>query len=294
MITHELHKIQDERAPFEFMSFILFHGKSNSSRPGNWHEDLELLCINDGDILVYIGEDTFTASAGDVVIFNPNVIHSMIPASHSVSFDCLIVNSEFCLNNHIDIDNLQFKSFIRDDKLLRLIQELKNEFPRIHPSPFTLNDEDRDLKYLLPQRAMVLRIIAYLYCNHQDSKHIVLSPKSVSNKVKQALEYIHSNIDRDISLDEVAAEVGLNSCYFSKEFRKATQYTFVSYVNFVRCERAKYLLRKKQDSIAEISKKCGFSNQSYFSKTFLRLEGRTPSEYQKRKEDENPKAANAD
>lgn len=290
MITHETHKIQDERAPFEFMSFRLCKTKNNYSRPGNWHEDFELLCINDGTLHVYIGDNTFTASIGDIVIFNSNIIHSMIPATPSVSYDCLIVNSTFCSNNYIDVDNLRFKSLVQDDKLFQLIQELKKEFPRIHPSPFTLTNDDRNLKYLLPQRATVLRIMAYLYCNHQDFSQNLSSYKSTSNKVKQALEYIHANIYRDISLDEVATEVGLNSSYFSREFRKATQYTFVSYVNFVRCEQAKHLLKKRQHSISEISQKCGFSNQSYFSKTFLRLEGITPSEYQKRKDDERKTA----
>lgn len=283
MIRHETHTIQDSRAPFSFMSFHLFPFASHLNRPGNWHEDLEIISLKEGIATVYIGDRIFTAKAGDTVIFNSNLIHSIIPCDGPVSYDCLIVHPSFTSDNCMDIFSIQFRPFIKnDEKLFLLMEDLRKVFPGPHSSSFTLKEENRKLKFFLPQRAAILRILSHLYCSHLVSKNVSLSNKTTNENIKRALEFIHANIHRDLSLDEVAEVVGLNSCYFSREFRRVTQITFVSYVNQVRCECAKHYLKKDQFSIAEISKQCGFSDQAYFSRTFLRIEGITPSEYQKR------------
>ncbi len=48
MIVHETHAIHDTLAPFFFMSFHLCPLPNNLHRPGNWHDDLELLSFRDG------------------------------------------------------------------------------------------------------------------------------------------------------------------------------------------------------------------------------------------------------
>ena len=97
--------------------------------------------------------------------------------------------------------------------------------------------------------------------------------------IKQAIGLIRSDASRDLSLDEVANFVGLSKYYFAREFRRVTGYTFVSYVNLTRCEKAKALLTQNEMSIGEIGRACGFSNQSYFTRTFRAYTGRLPGVY---------------
>ncbi|MBQ8849067.1 MAG: helix-turn-helix transcriptional regulator [Clostridia bacterium] len=87
---------------------------------------------------------------------------------------------------------------------------------------------------------------------------------------------------RDISLDEISASVGLSKYYFAREFHRTTGYSFVSYLNLIRCKKAKKMIAETELSIGEIAQKCGFSNLSYFSRTFRSIVGILPNDYRKK------------
>lgn len=287
MIVHETHTIHDPLAPFSFMSFCLSPLPNNLHRPGNWHEDLEILSVHEGAAAIHIGGDIFDVKKGDIVVFNSNLIHSIIPYEESVSYDCLIISPTFCSENGIELFSTQFVPVFRDERISAMMNRLQEQFPAPHTSPFVLKEENRRLSRFLPQRATITQILSDIYCYHLMSKNVTLSAKDTNESIKQALEFIHANSHRDISLNEISEIVGLSPFYFSREFRRATQVTFVSYVNQVRCNHAKHYLKKGSCSIAEVSTLCGFRNQSYFSKIFLQIEGITPSEYQKRKQEKS-------
>ena len=100
--------------------------------------------------------------------------------------------------------------------------------------------------------------------------------------IKQAIGLIRSQSDHDISLDSISKFVGLSKYYFAREFRRVTGHTFVSYVNLIRCEKAKKLLAENQLRIGDIGRACGFDNQSYFTRTFRLQTGMLPSEYREK------------
>ena len=85
--------------------------------------------------------------------------------------------------------------------------------------------------------------------------------------------------DKKLTIDEIADEVGLSKYHFSREFKKVTGLTIVSYINIVRCRNAEKLLIKNEYSVHDIAVKCGYENDSYFSKTFKKHMGMLPSEY---------------
>jgi YesN/AraC family two-component response regulator len=97
----------------------------------------------------------------------------------------------------------------------------------------------------------------------------------------RAVSYIRQNYQGDITLQDVAAEVGLNPTYFSKLFGDELGISFTDYLNRVRIEAAK-LLMPEDLSLAEISQRVGFNDQSYFSKVFRKLEGQPPRKWRQR------------
>jgi AraC-like DNA-binding protein len=128
-------------------------------------------------------------------------------------------------------------------------------------------------------RANLLRLMAMLCRRHGEESDAPLEDTRLLACMKQAIGHIHSNSHKDLSLEEVAKLVGLSKFYFSREFRRITGYTFLSYVNLIRCEKAKQLLTENQATVGEIGRLCGFENQSYFSRTFLKCTGMLPSAY---------------
>jgi len=97
--------------------------------------------------------------------------------------------------------------------------------------------------------------------------------------ITRALKYIKANINRRITLEEVATQVFLSPSYFSKLFRDEMKCYFTDYLNQLKIERGKLLLLDDTLTITEIVEALGFYDQSYFNKIFKRLTGTTPKHY---------------
>ena len=100
--------------------------------------------------------------------------------------------------------------------------------------------------------------------------------------IRTAKEYIQRHFTQDLSLDEVSEKVQISPYYFSKLFKKETGENFIEYLTKVRIEKAKKLLRESQMTMKEISNAVGYSNPNYFSHTFKKNVGVSPSEYKER------------
>lgn len=104
------------------------------------------------------------------------------------------------------------------------------------------------------------------------------SEKSMS-VVETAKEYIQNNYSKDISLDDVSRTVNISPYYFSKIFKEETGEGFVEYLTGIRIEKAKELLNTTEYSIKEICSMVGYADPNYFSRSFKKNVGVTPTEY---------------
>lgn len=102
---------------------------------------------------------------------------------------------------------------------------------------------------------------------------------SHSPAVTRALDYIHGNYGRQISLEQAADAVGLSPNRLSKLFVAETGRGFSDCLIEYRIERAKNLLRTPGASIKRVSLECGYPDSNYFSRLFKKMTGRTPSDY---------------
>lgn len=108
------------------------------------------------------------------------------------------------------------------------------------------------------------------------------SEKSMS-VVETAKEYIQNNYSRDISLDDVSRTVNISPYYFSKIFKEETGEGFVEYLTGIRMEKAKELLNTTEYSMKEICSMVGYADPNYFSRSFKKNVGVTPTEYKEGK-----------
>lgn len=100
--------------------------------------------------------------------------------------------------------------------------------------------------------------------------------------IRNALTYIHSNIENKISLEKVAAHIHISSNYLCYLFKENTGFKFCEYINICRINVAKKFLDNSSSPIEIVSFKCGFNSQSHFSTTFKKYVGTSPNEYRKR------------
>lgn len=93
-------------------------------------------------------------------------------------------------------------------------------------------------------------------------------------------EYLLAHYDGEVTLESISAELGYSRTYFSKLFKRLFGQNFVAYLTGLRIEEAKRLLKNEPIGIREVAARTGFRDGAYFSSTFRRLTGQTPSEYQ--------------
>lgn len=94
---------------------------------------------------------------------------------------------------------------------------------------------------------------------------------------KAAKEFMLDNFGKEISVAAIAAAAGLSSGYFSRGFKTATGLTPHQWLMKLRVSHAKQMLMQRLMSLAAIAERCGFADQSHFTKVFTRETGMTPA-----------------
>jgi AraC family transcriptional regulator len=98
-------------------------------------------------------------------------------------------------------------------------------------------------------------------------------------QLQQAIDYIHTYLDRDLSLVEIAGVINISPTYFASLFKRAIGTSPHQYVIRQRVERAKEMLSKTDLAIADIAFQVGFSSQSHLTQQFKHITGVTPSKF---------------
>ena len=88
--------------------------------------------------------------------------------------------------------------------------------------------------------------------------------------------------EADLSLHAMSGALGMTGNYVSGCLKRATGLSFTDYLNYVRVERAKYLLESTVNRVGDISTECGFSSSRYFSVVFKNCTGMTPVQYREK------------
>ncbi|MDF2937878.1 MAG: response regulator [Paenibacillaceae bacterium] len=101
------------------------------------------------------------------------------------------------------------------------------------------------------------------------------------NPVKQAIRFIEDSYMGVCGLAEVAAHIHLNPSYFSNLFKKETGESVTGYIQNLRVQKAKLLLKSTDMKIFEISEATGFNDSNYFTHMFNKIAGVSPKEYRK-------------
>lgn len=98
--------------------------------------------------------------------------------------------------------------------------------------------------------------------------------------VKETIKYIHQNYMEDISLEECADEMNVNSYTLSKWFKQEEGVNFIEYLTNYRMEQARKLLVETNEKIGDIAEAVGYQN-SYFNRIFKKKFKKTPGHYRK-------------
>ncbi len=264
-IIYEPHVRRKDELPF------IFHIDNVKRRAmANLHENIELLYIMEGEGRVLLGDKSVLARPSQIVAINSFVAHSTSTES-GLRYACLIIDTRFFLENGINIGSLRLNDTIDDTEAAVRFLEIIDEYS--HEGDFS----EAGI------RAAVLRLLVHLCRNHSAPSESRGTPDAVDFlSVCTAIEFVKSNLSSRITLDAVAASVGLTKYHFLRKFKRITGLTVLEYINTVRCQHARQLLIGGA-SVKEAAIRSGFENFSHFSSVFKKYTGALPSEIRNQK-----------
>ena len=100
--------------------------------------------------------------------------------------------------------------------------------------------------------------------------------------ISRSIQFMEQNLDKKLSLNEIAEEAGYSPSYLTTLFRKKTGYSPSSYFSHLKIAKACEYLDFSKHKIKEISFLMGYTDPYYFSKDFQKKIGLSPRNYRKR------------
>lgn len=271
----------------------LFHNVSPQGEIGrtvlymHWHEHMEFIYITAGKASFHIDRRQFDAEPGDFLVVPSGGLHVGYASSAetvefwSLVFSRTLVDSPF----HDPIHDHYLSPYLSGSTAYPVKLEEQSVLRRIRLIFNGIIDEykSKEPAYELIVKSQVLLILSLLSrhsaANRTDGP--APQPNKRIDRIKEALLYIRQHYDKKLTLTEAARMVNLTPYYFCNVFKAATGRTFVDYVNRYRMDIAERLL-KEGATVTEAAAKVGYDNLNYFTKTFKRIKGVTPSEMKKR------------
>lgn len=100
------------------------------------------------------------------------------------------------------------------------------------------------------------------------------------DEIRRAKSYVTLHFaEPSLGLVEAAAHAGLSPAHFSHVFAASTGTTFTRYVQRIRIDQARQLLKSSEKTASEVCFACGFNSLPHFIRVFKSLEGTTPSRF---------------
>ena len=101
----------------------------------------------------------------------------------------------------------------------------------------------------------------------------------IDRRIRRAVEFMHTHLDQDLPLKEIAAASYLSPYHFARLFKKLTGTSPHAYLASLRSASAKSLLADTDLSVTEISSRVGYASPSHFTKAFRQATGLTPRDF---------------
>ena len=235
----------------------------------NWHNELEIIYIVEGEEKIYIESECIVARPGDIVIINRGRIHTI--TGEKFTHHCLIP-SDHIFDNMCNLmtqnQDIYLQSHIQDPQLSALFLKI-------------IDEHSSQKKYSsLFEIISIQQFLLYLF-EHYEIDYAANSEHNVSSEfliTTQVISFLRKHLSENFSIDEISKEIGITTSYMCRCVKSATGLSILDHLDILRCSTAKHLLSHSNKKISEISEICGYSSSSYFAKKYKKTMGILPTE----------------
>ncbi len=247
----------------------------------HWHDAIEILLVLQGEVKIRVANEKYILKENDIILINHNIIHN-ISCTEGKNILLALQIDTFELSQWFpEFAKMTFncKSFIYSQE-----KQEKFDIIRRYMAKIVWENNKKKQGYKFTIAGQIYLLAAHLANNFADNI-ITKEKKEVSNedidRLKRILTKINKNIDKKITLKEIAEEEHMSYCYISRFIKEKLGMNFQEYLNTLRLNKAASLLLNNSKTITEISYESGFANTKLFNKLFNENFDCSPSEYKK-------------
>ena len=250
----------------------------------HFHDECQLVYIQSGAGTRIIGDSIEQFEAGDLTFIGPGVPHVWYSKPKSDEYDMPDVSIALYLNPmkaeeamSLFGDTHRLKSFFQDSKRgVAINGNKKSEIVSNLQKMIHLKD--------IPAVVSFFNILDLLLDTEglvwlNDSSLLSAHSKETRVRVTKLMKYIQQNFKTEISLEKAAAASNLQLHSFCRFFKKLTHRTFSDFINEMRIAYACQLLEESDTAITQIAFEAGYTNISYFNRSFKKIHKMTPKEF---------------
>lgn len=257
---------------------------SSAKYGGDWHSVQhshhcsELFYVIDGQGQFLIENETYPVSANDLVIVNPNILHTEV--SYNSSPLKYIV---------LGIEGLELTANSSNDNPNFCIINLKNISDIIlsHLKSMLSEIETKNPGYDIVCQNLMEILIVLLGRQTNFSTMLIPIKKKTSKLCDSAKKYIDSHYQENITLDDLAKINHVSKYHLVHTFTEEYGISPINYLIHKRLEEAEHLLSTTDLPLSLISYTTGFSSSSYFAQIFKKQKGCSPRDYRKENKKEH-------
>lgn len=253
------------------------------------HDFWEIVLSYKGNILCSADGNEFELKEGEMIFHKPNERHSLTVRENEktgvfvISFDCLSDAMRFFAKRKVKLNSHQLK-YVRD-----IIEIAKKTYD------ITFYNLDIDIMNLLANPTLggeqqiknnletLLIDVMRSLTETEDGNDVFLQETEINNKLAEdIISILKNNLYSRLSIEQISKKISYSKAYVFRQFKLATGKSIMDFYGELKMKEAKRLLKENKLSVKEIAEKLAFDTPNYFSKTFKKLNGITPTEYKKR------------
>lgn len=261
---------------------ILWVNREPASFPLHWHSCVEIVMPLENGYTVKSNRLTYELREGDILIIPPGELHELIaPASGTRMILLFDLSSLHDSKNLMRFFSLLSHSCLITQESMPEIYSIERDLLVQITEEYISGGELRNPSIL---SYMIRFFVVWARANRELASNVL--PDLQQNKQQEYVEkfnkafnYIELHYTEDITLEDVATQIGFSKFHFSRLFRQFTDTSFYDYLCLRRLRAAETLLLNPSLPITEVALQSGFSSISTFNRVFKKFKECTPSEF---------------
>lgn len=237
--------------------------------PNHFHEYYVIGFIEKGQRLLTCKNQEYIITTGDLLLLNPLENHACEQIDgKTLDYRCINIQPAIMKKIVADITGMEALPHFKENVVFH--SEVVTSLKKLHQM---IMEDEKDFK----KEELLYFLIQQLIEDH--SAPITYERKiELKDEIQAVCLYLEKNYSKNITLEELSQIAGLSKYYLLRSFTKQRGISPYSYLETIRINQAKRLLRERLP-IIDVAMQTGFTDQSHFSNFFKKFIGLTPKQY---------------